>query len=147
MFKYPSLPAAVTNINIDAKVDNPTGVPDATAIDVPKMHLEMAGNPVDVVLSVRTPVSDPQIAGKIKGVFNLADVAKIYPLEKGTTMSGMVKADVSLNGRLSSIEKEKYDEFKANGNIMIYRIEMDILNNISQIALLVYQFSFKIFQK
>jgi len=117
MFKYPSLPAAVTNINIDAKVDNPTGVPDATAIDVPKMHLEMAGNPVDIVLSVRTPVSDPQIAGKIKGAFNLADIAKIYPLEKGTTMSGMVKADVNLNGRLSSIEKEKYDEFKANGNI------------------------------
>jgi len=117
MFRYPSLPAAVTNINIDAKANNPTGVPDATAIDITKMHFEMAGNPVDLRLSVRTPVSDPQLDGNIKGLFNLADVSKVYPLDKGMTMSGTIKADVSLNGRLSSIEKEKYDEFRANGNI------------------------------
>lgn len=117
MFKYPSLPAAVININIDAKAENPNGNPDATAIDITKFHMEMAGNPVDMMLAVRTPLSDPQLKGNIKGAFDLAAVSKVYPLDKGMTMTGTVKGDVSLDGCLSSIEKEKYEEFKASGNI------------------------------
>src|SRR5690606_9521534 len=48
MFKYPDLPKSVDNINVDIKVDNPTGVLDATTVDVNQFHVELAGNPVDL---------------------------------------------------------------------------------------------------
>lgn len=38
-FKYPSLPQAVTGINIKMKASNPDGVPDHTVVDIPKGHL------------------------------------------------------------------------------------------------------------
>lgn len=121
-FSYPGLPAAVENINMQAGITNPDGNPDATIIDVSKLHLEMAGNPVDIRLYTRTPVSDPYIDASIKGRLNLADVAKFYPLESGDELSGLLDADLSAKGNLSAIERKQYDQFVANGNLDIERV-------------------------
>ncbi len=118
MFQYPSLPKAVNDIAIDVNINNPDGVPDHTVIDIRKFHIEMAGNPVDIVMNIKTPVSDPQIAGTILGKINLASMKDIVPME-GSDLNGTVTADVKLKGRMSSIEKEKYDEFDAEGQIII----------------------------
>ncbi|PKP01523.1 MAG: membrane assembly protein AsmA, partial [Bacteroidetes bacterium HGW-Bacteroidetes-9] len=42
MFRYPDLPQAVENIAMNANISNATGDPDATIIDVKKLHLEIA---------------------------------------------------------------------------------------------------------
>ena len=118
MFQYPSLPKAVTNINIDLKVDNKTGVPDNTMINLKKFHMEMGGNPVDMKMIVSTPVSDANIDGNIKGKMNLASVKEFVPME-GQELNGMFTADVNLKGKMSSIEKEKYEDFDANGIMTI----------------------------
>lgn len=122
MFKYPSLPKSVNNINVKIDVENPNGNPDATAIDVQKFHVEMAGNPVDMAMQVRTPVSDPALKGWVKGIINLASVKEFIPQEAGDAMTGTVKADIKMAGKLSSIEKEKYEEFEANGSLAIDQI-------------------------
>ena len=70
MFKYPSLPKSVNNINIDVHVENKKDYLDATVIDVNKFHLEMAGNPINMWAHVKTPISDPDLAAEIKGVIN-----------------------------------------------------------------------------
>lgn len=119
MFKYPSLPKSVNNINVNVDVQNPSGNPDATIIDVNKFHVEMAGNPVDMVMHVKTPVSDPDLNGEIKGKIVLASVKEFIPMEKGDEMNGTITTDVKMNGRLSMIEQGKYDEFKASGNLEI----------------------------
>jgi uncharacterized protein involved in outer membrane biogenesis len=118
MFQYPSLPKAVKNINIDLKVDNKTGNPDNTVVDIRKFHVEMGSNPVDVRMLITTPVSDANIDGTVKGKLNLAEVKDFVPME-GTEMSGTFTADIDMKGRMSAIEKEKYDEFKASGNLKI----------------------------
>lgn len=123
MFKYPSLPKSVNNINVKVDVQNPDGKPDATIIDVEKFHMEMAGNPVDMVMHVSTPVSDANLRGEIKGVVDLTSVKDVVPLDKGDDMSGIVKADVRVNGRMSAITNKKYEEFKADGTL-----EVDKLN-------------------
>jgi hypothetical protein len=122
MFKYPSLPKSVNNINIDVKVNNPTGVLDATAIDVHRFHVEMAGNPVDITAHVKTPVSDPGINANIKGRIDLASVKDIVPMEKGDDMSGVVKADISMAGHMSAIDKKEFDKFNAKGSLEIDKI-------------------------
>lgn len=119
MFKYPSLPKSATNIQIDLAVDNKTGQPDATIIDLNKFHLELGGNPVDATMHVSTPVSDANINATIKATINLATMKEVIPMEKGDDLNGMITADVKMNGRMSTIEKGKYDEFNAQGNLAV----------------------------
>lgn len=119
MFKYPSLPKSVNNINIDVHVENKKDYLDATVIDVNKFHLEMAGNPIDMWAHVKTPISDPDLSAAIKGIINLTSVKDFIPLEKGDEMSGVVKADISAAGRMSSIDKKEYDKFKMAGSLEI----------------------------
>lgn len=119
MFKYPSLPAAVENINVDVKIANTNGNPDNTVIDIRKAHLELAKNPVDIKMRVSTPVSDPNIEGSIQGKLNLADVPKFYPLEASQKLNGKVEADLRLKGAMSSIDKKQYEKFQADGRLSI----------------------------
>ncbi|MGZ4037647.1 MAG: AsmA-like C-terminal region-containing protein [Bacteroidia bacterium] len=119
MFKYPSLPKSVNNINIDVKVQNPTGVLDATTIDVNKFHVEMAGNPINLWAHVKTPISDPDLSAEVKGVIQLASVKEFIPLEAGDEMNGTIKADISVAGRMSSVEKKQYENFKASGALEV----------------------------
>ncbi len=119
MFKYPSLPKSVNNINIDVKVANPTGVLDETVIDVNKFHLEMAGNPINMWAHVKTPISDPDLKAEVKAVIVLASVKEFIPMEKGDEMNGTIKADIAMEGRMSSIDKKEYDKFKASGALEI----------------------------
>jgi len=123
MFKYPSLPKSVNNINIDVKVLNPTGVLDATTVDVNKFHIEMAGNPIDIVAHVKTPISDPGIKANIKGLIDLASVKDFVPLDKGDNLSGTIKADISANGNMSAIDKKEFDKFQASGSFEIDKMD------------------------
>lgn len=119
MFKYPTLPKSVNNINIDVKVVNPTGVLDATTIDVNKFHVEMAGNPIDITAHVKTPISDPGLRAEFRGTINLSSVKDFIPTEKGDDLSGIIKSDISVAGNMSSIDKKEYDKFKASGSLAI----------------------------
>ena len=119
MFKYPSLPKSVNNINIDVHLENKKDYLDATVIDVNKFHLEMAGNPINMWAHVKTPISDPDLAAEIKGVINLASVKEFVPMEAGDEMSGVVTADIAAAGRMSSIDKKEYDKFKMSGSLAI----------------------------
>ena len=119
MFKYPSLPKSVNNINIDVKVVNPTGVLDATTIDVNKFHVEMAGNPIDITAHVKTPISDPGLRAEFRGTVDLSSVKDFIPSEKGDDLSGIIKSDISVAGNMSSIDKKEYDKFKASGSLAI----------------------------
>lgn len=123
MFKYPSLPKSVNNINIAVKVKNPNGVLDATTIDVNKFHMELAGNPIDLDAHVRTPMSDPAIKAGLKGLINLETVKEFVPLDKGDNLSGIIKSDISVDGRMSSIDKKEYDKFKASGSLEIDKMD------------------------
>jgi hypothetical protein len=119
MFKYPSLPKSVNNVNVDIKVLNPTGVLDATTIDVNKFHVEMAGNPIDLAAHVKTPISDPGLTAEIKGIIHLASVKEFVPLDKTDDLTGTIKSDISIAGHMSAIEKKEYDKFKASGGLEV----------------------------
>mgnify|MGYP000412742048 CR=1 FL=1 len=123
MFKYPDLPKAVNNINIDLHVDNPGGSEDNTFVNLKKFHMEMAGNPIDMHMQVRTPVSDANIDGGIKAQFSLASIKDVVPLEQGDEMNGDINADISLKGKVSAIEQERYEDFHAKGVLAISNMD------------------------
>jgi len=119
MFKYPSLPGTVNNINVNVDVKNATGVPDATKIDINKFHVEMAANPVDVAMHIATPISDPYVNGTVKGKIDLSSVKQFIPLEADQKLSGIIAADIYMKGHKSSIDNKKFNEFTCNGNLAI----------------------------
>ena len=119
MFRYPQLPASVNNVMVSAAISNPGGDIDHTVVDIPSFSMVVAGNPVSARMNLRTPVSDPQVDAAVKGKLNLAQVGDFYPLEAGTTLRGLIDADLQVRGRMSYIENRQYERFFAKGRLLV----------------------------
>jgi len=118
-FQYPSLPVAVNNVSLVLDIKNPDGVPDHTAIDLNKLHVDLGTEPFDAHLKVRTPVSNANLNGAVIGKVNFANISKIVPLEAGTSITGLMLANLSFDGRMSAIEQKRYQDFKAAGSLSL----------------------------
>ncbi|MGM0407785.1 MAG: AsmA-like C-terminal region-containing protein, partial [Bacteroidota bacterium] len=118
MFQYPDLPKSVENINIDLDVFYDGVNDDQTRVDLNRFHVEMADNPFDISMHIRTPISDPYIEGSLDGHIILKSLADALPLED-MNLDGEIIADVDLAGNLSTIENEKYEEFTATGKLQV----------------------------
>lgn len=125
MFRYPSLPAGVENINIAANVKNAGGNIDATEITVSPFDFVLAGNPFSLKASVKTPISDPDLQASAQGTLDLGKIKEVYPLED-MTLNGTIQADMNLAGKLSYIEKEQYDQMKAAGSIRLNNMKLNL---------------------
>ncbi len=121
--KYPDLPGKIANIQVNAAVTSPGGTLDATILDIQKMHMELGKNPIDVQLNLTTPISDPNLDCTIKGRMDLATVKDFYPMDSTDQMKGTFVADITLKGKLSSIENEDYNQFLAMGSIVVQNME------------------------
>lgn len=119
MFKYPDLPKAVNNIHVDLAISNPGGSEDNTLINLKRFYMEMAGNPVEMKMRLSTPISDPNIDANLMAKLDLASVKDVMPMEAGDEMNGKINADVTLKGKMSSIDNERYEEFEAKGSFGI----------------------------
>jgi hypothetical protein len=118
MFQYPDLPKSVDKINIAANVFYDGAVFDRTTVDVDRFHFEMAGNPFDAELHVKTPDSDMQVAAKFTGKIDFNSLSDIISLDS-VTLKGLLECDLSLAGRMSTLEKEQYEDFKAGGMLKL----------------------------
>lgn len=118
MFQYPDLPKSVHNINIDLAVFYDGVVNDNTKVDLNKFHVEMAGNPFDIAMHLKTPFSDPEINATVDGHIALNTLSDALPLE-GMKLEGEITADVDIAGKLSTIENENYEDFDAKGQLQI----------------------------
>jgi hypothetical protein len=122
MFKYPDLPKSVNNINIKANACYDGVVFDRTTLDVDKFHFEMAGNPFDAELHVKTPESDMQVAAKLTGNIDFNSLSDIIPLDD-ITLKGLLECDLALAGRMSTIEKQQYEDFDAKGTLKLSGVD------------------------
>jgi hypothetical protein len=116
-FQYPSLPSAVENVAIRANVVNPDGQPNNLTLDLSRFHLEMAHNPIDLKVLLKNPISDPWIKAVILGRLDLAEIKNVYPL--GINLKGSIRADLSLEGNISTLEKGNFENFDAKGSLVI----------------------------
>lgn len=103
MFKYPDLPTAITNINVDLLVDNKDGVIDNTVIDLKKLHLDFGSNPVDARALI-TKMYPTNIDATLAAKLNLAELNKMFPME-GLAMKGNYSLNLKANGIYDSLKK------------------------------------------
>ncbi|MDR2057120.1 MAG: AsmA family protein [Dysgonamonadaceae bacterium] len=136
-FQYPGMPKSVTDIHTDIHAFNKGGIADNTVIDISKFHFELGSNPFDLKLHLSNPVSDPKVDLSAVGQLNLEMVKEIYPLEN-TDLNGHIDANLQLSTRLSSIQKEQYENVNALGTLNIKQMSVKsegspdiLLNNAS----------------
>jgi hypothetical protein len=122
-FQYPDLPKAAENISIDLHVKNPGGSDDNTIVDLNKFHVELANNPIDMVLHMRTPISDPYIDVDIDMNMDLSSLAEVIPLEEGQAITGQVISDIQLKGNQSALDEERYQDFEAGGSLVLKNLD------------------------
>ena len=103
MFKYPSLPTAVSNINMDLLIDNKTGVIENTLVDLKRLHLDFGSNPVDANATIEN-LKDYRMTANLKAALNLAEIEKMFPMD-GMEMKGTFKVTASAKGVYDSIKK------------------------------------------
>ncbi len=103
MFKYPDLPTAVNNINMDLLVDNKTGVIENTVVDLKKLHLDFGSNPVDAKLLIEN-LKDYRMDASLAAKLNLAELSKMFPMD-GLEMKGTYAIDAKAKGVYDSIHK------------------------------------------
>lgn len=125
-FQYASLPKAVTDINISARVANPGGSMDKTEVDLSQFGLRMAGNALSATLYATNLVSDPMFRAAANGRVDLGAVKEVYPLDKEMSLNGLVTADVKVSGRMSAIDKKQYEQLGASGTFVIEQLALKL---------------------
>ncbi len=114
-FKYIDLPKGVQQINFKVLVDNPDGKTDNAVVDITNGHLAIDNEPFDFRLLVKNPVSNMFVDAAAKGKLDLSQVANYVKLEKGTSLAGLMNADVSIKGNVKEIEQQQFNKFYAAG--------------------------------
>ena len=118
-FKYPDLPASCDNIFVECTITSPEGKDmDGMVVDLKRFALSMAGNPVEARMLLKTPMSDPNMDAALKADLDLASVKKVVPMGKDD-LQGIFKANVAMAGRMSDVEAQRYEKFKAEGSLQL----------------------------
>jgi len=121
-FQYPSLPKSAENISITSSIFYDGVDEDKTTVDVSKFHVELGGNPFDMRLSIRNPMSDMYIGGVLKGIIDFNSLADVIPLDD-MKISGILESNIDFEGLMSYIDNEQYEKFKADGTLGLRNFE------------------------
>lgn len=99
MFKYPDLPQAARNINLDMRVDNKDGTDENLLVDIKQLHLDLGKNPVDARVLVQG-LGTMQVDGNVKATVDLDEMTKVFPVE-GIALRGLLQVDANAKGTYS----------------------------------------------
>ncbi|MCK5464648.1 MAG: AsmA family protein, partial [Bacteroidales bacterium] len=122
-FEYPDLPKSAERIHIDVDVHYDGIQNDNSIVDVNGFHIELGDNPVDFSMHMVTPISDPKVNATLAAKIDFSTLADVVPMED-MSLTGTLDANIDLMGKMSSIENERYDEFKADGSLKMQQFEI-----------------------
>lgn len=125
-FQYSSLPKAVTDINIAAKVSNAGGELDKTEVEISEFGLKMAGNSLSATGYATNLMSDPTFRATLSGRVDLGAIREVYPLEKGIDLAGRIAASMKLAGRMSDVESGRYERISASGSLVVEQLGLHV---------------------
>lgn len=117
---YPDAPASFDKIDILAGAKFPGGDDlDKLTLNVDKFKAAFVGNTVDANLAMRNPMTDPYLKSQIIANVDLSTLGQVMPLEEGEAYNGKLVSDIVLDGRVSALENEDYESFKAAGSLAL----------------------------
>jgi hypothetical protein len=118
-FQYPDLPKSVKNIIIDTHIVNETGLMDDTFVNLDKLSFTIDQDVFNAKANVRNIATNALVNAELKGVINLANVTKAYPVQLDKPLTGILKADVVTKFDMKSVETSQYQNIQNSGNISL----------------------------
>jgi hypothetical protein len=118
-FKYKDLPKSVKNISIDTHIVNETGLMNDTFVDLDKLSFAIDQDVFNASAHIKNLTENPNITATLKGVINLANVSKAYPVKLEKPLNGILRADVKMAFDMKSVENSQYQNIKNSGNINV----------------------------
>ncbi len=118
-FKYPDLPKSVDDVQVDLNVYADMNNEDNTVIDLNKCQLKIASNPIDMVLHLKTPKSNPYIDFKGKLNIDLSTLKDVIPIGKEEKIMGIIDADMMFKGNVNGAESGNFNGLQAEGKLNI----------------------------
>ena len=118
-FKYKELPKSVKNISIDTHIVNKTGLINDTFLDLDKLSFAIDQDVFNASAHLKNLTENPNITATLKGVINLANVSKAYPVKLEKPLNGILRADVKTAFDMKSVETSQYQNIKNSGNINV----------------------------
>lgn len=109
-------PQPIRNGNMMIRLENSGGVADNTIITFNAGHIEVGNDPVDFNGKIVRPFSTLDFSGHAKGRFTLDNVKQFTRLTPGTSLSGLLNADLDFTGNKSLVTKGVYDKMNVQGN-------------------------------
>ncbi len=95
--QYPGLPAAISDIALDMRIQNTSGQLEQTITDIKNFKLLMGRHPVSGQMHIKG-LDSYRIKGNINAQLDLADVPSFYPLEEITQLEGDFQLQLQLDG-------------------------------------------------
>ena len=134
-FKYQDLPESIQDIQVSAQITKPEGDLNLLKVNVEKAHASIKNNPVDLRMALSEMMTDPNIDASFSGTIDFASLKQALPIDS-LDITGILKAQMQLAGRMSAIENQQYDKFQSNGEASIrnFRIESNQLTKPIEIS-------------
>lgn len=120
-FKYPDLPKSVENIIIDTKIKNETGLINDTYVNIDQLSFKIDQDIFSAKATIVNLSENPLVDAALKGIINLGNFTKAYPVKVDTPLSGILKADVTTKFSMESVEKENYQQIQNAGFVGLYK--------------------------
>ncbi|MEL4308997.1 AsmA family protein [Joostella sp. CR20] len=135
-FKYPDLPQAVTNISIDTKIANETGVLENTYVDINKLTFKIAQDVFSADAHIKNLMGNALVNANLKGRINLANLSNAYPFPEGKNLKGILDANLTTAFDMEAIEKSRYEQTKNSGSLGLkgFEFSSEELKNPVQIS-------------
>lgn len=118
-FKYPDLPKSVQNINIDAQIKNTTGKTENTFVTINGLSFKIDQDTFSGKGNIYNLTTNPKVNASLKGVLNLANINKAYPIDLENELSGVLKADLRTEFDMKAIENNTLSRIKNNGKMEV----------------------------
>jgi hypothetical protein len=130
-FQYPNLPKSVQNIVIDTKIINETGILNDTYVNLDKLSFRIDQDVFSAKANIKNITVNPIVDAALKGTINLANLSKAYPIKIDKPLAGILKADVTTNFDMASVEKSQYQNIKNAGTMSLSGFKYTDENNKS----------------
>ncbi len=122
-YSDPQFPQPVKNGNIKATLENSGGLADNTMINVSSGHIEVGNDPLDFTLQLRKPFSTMDASGHAKGRFTLDNIKQFTTLPPGTSISGILNADLGFAGNRTMVDQGQYDKISLDGSALLSNLK------------------------
>lgn len=114
-------PNAIQNINLAANINNTDGTFKSLGIQLNPFSFDFEGNPVFVNADLQN-FEDLMYKVRAKGTLNVGRIYKVFA-KKGFDVTGLIMADLSLNGKQSYATTGQYSKLDNKGTLILKNIK------------------------